>query len=99
MITCLWKDECAEEMLLGMFTGGQRILLGPSRTELTDYIACGTGLLHPIIHLGFGIEFNQPALVAEGLAQACLHANWLGLRSLLPQAEHAAGVIGQSGGK
>ncbi|KAJ5532330.1 hypothetical protein N7494_008882 [Penicillium frequentans] len=71
------EDECAEEMLLRMFTG----------------------LLHPIIHLGFGIEFNQPALVAEGLAQACLHADWLGLRSLLPQAEHAAGGIGQSGGK
>lgn len=37
--------------------------------------------------------------MAEGLAQACLHADWLGLRSLLPQAEHAAGGIGQSGGK
>ncbi|KAJ5892768.1 hypothetical protein N7504_009459 [Penicillium tannophilum] len=92
------EDEC-EEMPLRVFTGGQLIPLGPSRTELTDYIAYGTGLLHPIIHLGFGIEFNQPALVAEGLAQACLHADWLGLRSLLQQAEHAADGIGQSGGK
>lgn len=37
--------------------------------------------------------------MAEGLAQACLHADWLGLRSLLPQAEHTAGGIGQPGGK
>ncbi|KAI1328253.1 hypothetical protein F5Y16DRAFT_420141 [Xylariaceae sp. FL0255] len=28
------------------------------------------GLYHPIIHLGFGIEFQLPSLIAEGLAQA-----------------------------
>ncbi|GAM43183.1 hypothetical protein TCE0_047f17782 [Talaromyces pinophilus] len=28
------------------------------------------GLYHPIIHLGLGIEFNLPGLVAEALAQA-----------------------------
>lgn len=32
-----------------------------------------TGLLHPIIHLGFGIEFEQPGIVAEALAQAACH--------------------------
>lgn len=37
-----------------------------------------TGFLHPIIHLGFGIEFNQPAIIAEGIAQACVHDNWTG---------------------
>ena len=31
------------------------------------------GVLHPIIHLGFGIEFKQPAVVAEALAQAAIH--------------------------
>ncbi|KAF1848138.1 uncharacterized protein K460DRAFT_276102 [Cucurbitaria berberidis CBS 394.84] len=35
------------------------------------------GFLHPIIHLGFGIEFQQPAIVAEGLAQAAVHDNWM----------------------
>ncbi|KAF8217460.1 hypothetical protein K438DRAFT_1557680 [Mycena galopus ATCC 62051] len=30
------------------------------------------GLLHPMIEAGFGIEFDQDALVAEGLAQAAL---------------------------
>lgn len=32
-----------------------------------------TGSLHPIIHLGFGVEFEQPAIVAEALAQAAIH--------------------------
>ncbi|TDZ29794.1 Oxidoreductase ptaJ [Colletotrichum spinosum] len=33
------------------------------------------GLLHPLIHLGFGVEFNQPAIVAEALAQAAVHSD------------------------
>ncbi|KAJ5199844.1 hypothetical protein N7472_005048 [Penicillium cf. griseofulvum] len=33
-------------------------------------------LVHPIIHLGCGIEFKQPSLVAEALAGACVHDNW-----------------------
>ncbi len=36
------------------------------------------GFLHPLIQLGFGIEFNQPAIIAEALAQTCLHDNWTG---------------------
>ncbi|KUJ17385.1 uncharacterized protein LY89DRAFT_733239 [Mollisia scopiformis] len=34
------------------------------------------GFLHPIIHLGFGIEFKQPAIICEALAQACVHDLW-----------------------
>ncbi|KAL8923063.1 MAG: hypothetical protein Q9172_003309 [Xanthocarpia lactea] len=36
------------------------------------------GFLHPIIHLGFGIEFHQPAIIAEALAQAAVHDGWIG---------------------
>ncbi|KAL9118256.1 MAG: hypothetical protein Q9187_005201 [Circinaria calcarea] len=36
-----------------------------------------SGFLHPLIHLGFGVEFKQPAIVAEALAQAAVHDNWL----------------------
>lgn len=36
------------------------------------------GFLHPMIHLGFGIEFKQPAIIAEALAQAAVHDNWIG---------------------
>ncbi|KAI9744191.1 MAG: hypothetical protein M1818_002343 [Claussenomyces sp. TS43310] len=47
------------------------------------------GFLHPIIHLGFGLEFNQPAIVAEALAQASVHSND-GIKSFLLSAEKAA---------
>ncbi|KAF2793674.1 hypothetical protein K505DRAFT_325335 [Melanomma pulvis-pyrius CBS 109.77] len=46
------------------------------------------GFLHPIIHLGFGIEFAQPAIIAEALAQACVHDSWIG--SLFHSCEAAA---------
>lgn len=47
------------------------------------------GFLHPIIHLGFGVEFRQPAVIAEGLAQAAVHTDWIG-RLLLPAEKVAA---------
>ncbi|KAL4736469.1 hypothetical protein BDV11DRAFT_211211 [Aspergillus similis] len=56
------------------------------------------GLLHPIIHLGFGIEFDQPAIVAEALAQTAIHDDWTGPRFLFP-AEQVAGGIGKPGRK
>lgn len=31
------------------------------------------GVLHPLLHIGFGLEFGDDVLVAEGLAQTCLH--------------------------
>ncbi|OJI99511.1 hypothetical protein ASPVEDRAFT_126175 [Aspergillus versicolor CBS 583.65] len=34
------------------------------------------GFLHPMIHLGCGLEFNQPLLVAEALAAGCVHDDW-----------------------
>ncbi|KAH8434572.1 questin oxidase family protein [Aspergillus melleus] len=56
------------------------------------------GLIHPLIHLGFGIEFNQPAIIAEALAQAAIHEDWSGPRFLWP-AEKLAGGIGKPGKK
>jgi hypothetical protein len=46
------------------------------------------GFLHPLIHLGFGIEFQQPAIIAEALAQAAVHDNWMA--SLFLGCEKAA---------
>ena len=46
------------------------------------------GFLHPLIHLGFALEFKQPAIVAEALAQAALHRDYLG--PLFMGAEKAA---------
>lgn len=46
------------------------------------------GFLHPIIHLGFGVEFHQPAIIAEALAQAAVHDGWM--QPLFIGAEQAA---------
>ena len=35
-----------------------------------------SGFLHPFIHLGYGIEHEQPAIIAEALAQTAIHENW-----------------------
>lgn len=35
------------------------------------------GLFHPLIHLGFGIEFQQPAIMAEALGQAAIEYSTL----------------------
>ncbi|CAI9630963.1 hypothetical protein GT037_010064 [Alternaria burnsii] len=49
-----------------------------------------SGLVHPIIHLGFGIEFDQPAIVAQALAQASVHQDYLGRAFFSPAAKKAA---------
>ncbi|KAF3206591.1 hypothetical protein TWF679_008635 [Orbilia oligospora] len=36
------------------------------------------GFLHPWIHVGYGVEFEQPAIIAEGLAQTAVHDDWPG---------------------
>jgi hypothetical protein len=51
------------------------------------------GILHPIIHLGFGVEFEQPAIIAEALAQAAVHDNWEA--SHLIKSEKAARAHGR----
>lgn len=56
------------------------------------------GLIHPLIHLGFGIEFNQPAIVAQALAQTAVHDDWIGRHFFLP-VEKMAGGIGKPGQK
>ncbi|KAL8787549.1 MAG: hypothetical protein Q9195_007721 [Heterodermia aff. obscurata] len=33
--------------------------------------------LHPLIHLGFGLEFKQPAIVAEALGSTAIHPTFL----------------------
>ncbi|PVI00964.1 hypothetical protein DM02DRAFT_628097 [Periconia macrospinosa] len=48
------------------------------------------GFLHPLIHLGFGVEFHQPAIIAEALAQAAVHDDYL--TSFFMGAEKAARI-------
>ncbi|KAL2194786.1 hypothetical protein P885DRAFT_42084 [Corynascus similis CBS 632.67] len=46
-----------------------------ARTKVADAMLARMyeGAYHPIIHLGLGIEFEQPMIVAEALAQAAAH--------------------------
>ena len=48
-----------------------------ARTKVADTMLARMyeGAYHPIIHLGLGIEFSQPCIVAEALAQAAAHDN------------------------
>ena len=54
----------------------EHVLAGDDHAEamMTRMFA---GFLHPIIHLGFGVEFKQPAIIAEALAEAATHNNWM----------------------
>ena len=63
------------------------LLQGSDRTD--DLLArLFGGFLHPIIHLGFGVEFRQPAIIAEALAQAAIHNNYM--KPFFLSAEKAA---------
>lgn len=51
-------------------------LFGPSPQAQDLLGRMFAGFYHPVIHLGFGIEFSQPAIIVEALAQAAIHDNW-----------------------
>ncbi|KAK2743543.1 hypothetical protein FQN57_004840 [Myotisia sp. PD_48] len=55
------------------------------------------GLIHPMIHLGFGLEFNQPAIIAQALAETATHE--ASLKTFAIPAEQAAGKVGNPGKK
>ncbi|KFY85054.1 hypothetical protein V500_08756 [Pseudogymnoascus sp. VKM F-4518 (FW-2643)] len=50
-----------------------------SRSELAEDMLARLygGFLHPLIHLGFGLEFKQPVIIAEALAETAVHDRWL----------------------
>jgi len=49
--------------------------------------------VHPLIHLGCGLEFGQPAIIAEALALVAVHTS--PLSGFPPEAEKAAAMIGK----
>ncbi|KAK7910926.1 hypothetical protein PG985_013407 [Apiospora marii] len=61
-----WQKTLAEYM----FKGNER-----SQDMLVRMYA---GFLHPLIQLMYGVEWDQPAIVAMALAQACVHRDDLG---------------------
>src|SRR4051794_3139315 len=64
-------NERADDMLGRLYAG--RLTIIPIELQSLT----GLGFLHPLIHLGFGIEFRQPAIIAEALAQASVHSTWM----------------------
>ncbi|KAK2601918.1 hypothetical protein QQS21_004509 [Conoideocrella luteorostrata] len=53
------------------------------------------GILHPMIQLQYGLEWEQPAIIASGLAQAAIHRNPLG--EFYDKVDVAVKNIDQSG--
>lgn len=53
----------------------------PPRRMLSRFLM---GVVHPIIHAGYGCEFGLPGMVAEGLAMACVQED--DLADMFPQS-------------
>jgi hypothetical protein len=62
-----------------------------ARTKLANRMLAQLleGVYHPLIHLGFGVEFEQPAIIAESLAQAASHDR-MNIEDLFFEAEALA---------
>ncbi|KAJ0381545.1 hypothetical protein COL26b_000223 [Colletotrichum chrysophilum] len=58
-------------------TLNEYLFKGDARAE-DMFQRMSAGFLHPIIQLMYGVEWEQPAIVAEALAEASVHKNQLG---------------------
>ncbi|KAK2030068.1 hypothetical protein LX32DRAFT_587404 [Colletotrichum zoysiae] len=67
----------------------QIYLLDGSELANDIFYRLWTDLMHPAIHLGCGLEFNQPSIIAEALAGACVHQDWA--RVFLEPTENCKG--------
>jgi hypothetical protein len=64
-------DERADDLLQRMFAG----LSNYNPTFRHGHSIPPTGFLHPLIQLLYGMEWEQPAIIAEAFAQAAVHKN------------------------
>lgn len=62
------RDEAVRQYIFGS-AGNGSVGGGNPRNLLLLY----GGVLHPMLHIGFGLEFSDDVLVAEGLALTCIH--------------------------
>ncbi|KAI8318736.1 hypothetical protein GQ54DRAFT_299930 [Martensiomyces pterosporus] len=53
--------------------GGWRAVVSKYLFEPKVFPLAMSGLFHPFIQLGYGMEFESEAIIATGLAQACVH--------------------------
>lgn len=54
-----------------------------------------SGVLHPMIELSYGLEWEQPAIIAEGLAQAAVHRNVM--KEFYDKVDEAVRRVDQAG--
>lgn len=55
----------------------QKYLFAQDKRAESMLVRLFDSFLHPVIHLGLGIEFEQPAIIAEALAQTACHQDWI----------------------
>lgn len=66
------------------------VLFGGDKAANDLLVRLHAGLLHPLIQLMYGLEWKQPAIVAEALAETCVH-ELESLDGILLEAERRAG--------
>lgn len=70
------------------------------KAQKTGALKCKLGFLHPLIHLGFGLEFRQPAIIAEALAMTSVHIDDVGAviydTETISRGKKAKSMIGSS---
>ncbi|RAO66040.1 uncharacterized protein BHQ10_002052 [Talaromyces amestolkiae] len=74
----------------------QEYVFGRAPNAETIFAQLYEGAYHPIIHLGFGVEFELPTIIAEGLAQAAVHDS-AGLEAFFNETEELAAAAVASG--
>ena len=81
----IFKGDEKANIMFGRLYAGRSIVLSTTASEILKLVI---GVLHPLIHLGYGTEFQQPAIVAEALGQTAIHSPWLD--KFFPAVEEAA---------
>ncbi|KAK2754877.1 hypothetical protein FQN54_006770 [Arachnomyces sp. PD_36] len=78
----LGQEECYQDLIvffeheierLGVDQTLQEYLLGDSEFARSSYPRVYHGYVHAIMHVGLGLEFSQPSILAEGLAETVVH--------------------------
>ena len=84
----------SDDIFARIFAGELHSTNVPSfKPVLSDSCFC-LGLVHPLIQLMYGLEWEQPAIIAQGLAQAAIHKDTL--TPFLVKAEKAAAAAESS---
>ena len=82
LMNAVAREECYQDLIvffereierLGVDKTLQKYLLGDSEFARSVYPRLYHGYVHSIMHVGLGLEFDQPTILAEGLAETVVH--------------------------